>query len=546
MKFPEIPVGGRLTHFLPEWEKITQENWVLSIIKEGYKLEFIQKPPFQGIKSTLVNTKNLVLLKAEVNTLLEKNAIEIVSKSETQSGFYSTLFLVKKKNGKMRPVINLRPLNRYLRKQHFKMDTLSKVLNLVKQNDWAFSLDLSDAYLHIPIFLKHRKYLRFCIQGTVYQFKVLCFGPTSSPRIFTKIISVVAAHLRKQSIRMAVYLDDWFSVNQSKEILFHDQEKMVNLLDRLGFIINAEKSELTPSQNITYIGALFHLNQGKVFPTPERLQNLKLAILDLMRGQISARQYLKILGIIASCLELIPNSRLFMRPIQMHLLRVWIPSKMSLDFQIQCTHQLKYHLAWWLCTANTMKGRSLKQNQEWVTITTDASKTGWGGHLKNQTAQGLWSNEFKNKHINILELEAVLRTIKHFSQVLKNKQVLIRTDNTTIVQYINKQGGTRSMELCILTWKLWNFALQNQMILKAAHIAGVKNFLADSLSRIQVKSTEWSLNVTVVETIFKHWGHPNIDMFATRQNRKTTVFCSWKQITLRSLRMHCQSLGKIS
>ena len=259
MKFPEIPVGGRLTHFLPEWEKITQENWVLSIIKEGYKLEFIQKPPFQGIKSTLVNTKNLVLLKAEVNTLLEKNAIEIVPKSETQSGFYSTLFLVKKKNGKMRLVINLRPLNRYLRKQHFKMDTLSKVLNLVKQNDWAFSLDLSDAYLHIPIFLKHRKYLRFCIQGTVYQFRVLCFGPTSSPRIFTKIISVVAAHLRKQSIRMAVYLDDWFSVNQSKEILFHDQEKMANLLVRLGFIINAEKSELTPSQNITYIGALFHL-----------------------------------------------------------------------------------------------------------------------------------------------------------------------------------------------------------------------------------------------------------------------------------------------
>ena len=175
-----------------------------------------------------------------------------------------------------------------------------------------------------------------------------------------------------------------------------------------------------------------------------------------------------------------------------------------------------------------MKGRSLKQNQEWVTITTDASKTVWGGHLKNQTAQGLWSNEFKNKHINILELEAVLRTIQHFSQVLKNKQVLIRTDNTTVVQYINKQGGTRSMELCILTWKLWNFALQNQMILKAAHIAGVQNFLADSLSRIQVKSTEWSLNVTVVETIFKHWGHPNIDMFATRQNRKTTVFCSWK------------------
>lgn len=157
MMFPKIPVGGRLTHFLPEWEKITQEKWVLSVIKEGYKLEFLQKPPFQGIKSTQTNKKNADLLKAEINSLIEKNAIEIVPRLETQSGFYSTLFLVKKKSGKMRPVINLRPLNRYLRKQHFKMETMTKVLNLVKQGDWSFSLDLSDAYLHIPIFPKTSK-----------------------------------------------------------------------------------------------------------------------------------------------------------------------------------------------------------------------------------------------------------------------------------------------------------------------------------------------------------------------------------------------------
>ncbi|VDI76632.1 Hypothetical predicted protein [Mytilus galloprovincialis] len=96
------------------------------------------------------------------------------------------------------------------------MDTMTKVLNLVKKGDWACSLDLQDAYLHVPIFPKHRKYLRFAIDETVYQFKVLCFGPTSSPRVFTKIVSVVAAHLRKQGIRLAVYLDDWLIVDQQK------------------------------------------------------------------------------------------------------------------------------------------------------------------------------------------------------------------------------------------------------------------------------------------------------------------------------------------
>ncbi|VDI65918.1 Hypothetical predicted protein [Mytilus galloprovincialis] len=268
------------------------------------------------------------------------------------------------------------------------MDTMTKVLNLVKKGDWACSLDLQDAYLHVPIFPKHRKYLRFAIDETVYQFKVLCFGPTSSPRVFTKIVSVVAAHLRKQGIRLAVYLDDWLIVDQQKSVLVKNRDTTITLLTSLGFIINTEKSDLIPTQTITYIGGLFRLDLGLVYPTPERIKNLKITIIQLMKGQISARHYLKVLGLIASCLELIPNSRLFMRPIQMHLLQVWRPSKMSLEYQIPCTQELKAHLAWWLCQANTMKGRSLFQESTSVTITTDASMTGWGGTFRDTNSTG--------------------------------------------------------------------------------------------------------------------------------------------------------------
>ena len=174
-------MGGRLRFFLQNWKKITDDQWVLSVIEEGYKLEFIQKPPQTGIKQTSVPNQDLDLLKLEVEDLLKKDAIETVPWNEINSGFYSTFFLVPKKNGKMRLVINLRPLNRYLRKTHFKMDTMTKVLNLVKPQDWAISLDLADAYMHIPIFPKHRQFLRFCVQGRCFQWKVLCFGPTSAP-----------------------------------------------------------------------------------------------------------------------------------------------------------------------------------------------------------------------------------------------------------------------------------------------------------------------------------------------------------------------------
>jgi len=199
--------------FIKEWEKITDDKWVLSTLREGIKFEFLTIPQGTGIRQTPVNTQSLPIILSEINDLLEKGAIETVPQSEIHQGFYSRLFLVTKKKGDLRPVINLKPLNQYLRKQHFKMDTLSKVLNLVKPQDWALSLDLKDAYFHIPIHNTHRKFLRFCIQGKMYQFVALCFGPAQAPRVFTKIVTVVAAHLRMQNVRLASYLDDWLVVN---------------------------------------------------------------------------------------------------------------------------------------------------------------------------------------------------------------------------------------------------------------------------------------------------------------------------------------------
>ena len=180
-----VGYGGRLTHFLQNWKQITTDQWVISIIEMGYKLEFLQRPQFVGIKKTIVSQENLPIFMKEIDSLKEKNVIEKVPYPMNLAGFYSTLFLVPKKNGKMRMVTNLKPLNLLLKKIHFKMDTMSKVINLVKPKDWAISLDLSDAYLHVPIFQNHRKFMRFCIHNQCYQWKAMCFGPTFAPRIFT-------------------------------------------------------------------------------------------------------------------------------------------------------------------------------------------------------------------------------------------------------------------------------------------------------------------------------------------------------------------------
>ena len=437
----EIPVGGRLIYFIDQWEKITDDQWVLSILKSGYLLEFRKVPKFYGIKETTCSGQDVPIYQNAISNLLEKQVIEPVLIQNKNTGFYSTLFIIPKKNGKLRPVTNLRPLNKYLLKKHFKMDTLQKVINLVKKGDWAISIDLTDAYLHIPVHVSHRKFLRFHIKGQSYQWKAMCVGPTSAPRVYTKIMSVVMAYLHLQNIRIVAYLDDLLILNQSKTDLQKDRKKCINLLLSLGFIINVEKSNLEPSQAIVNLGTSFLLNVGLVKPTEERIQKLQKAVWSILRGQNQATDFLHLLGIIASCIEIIPNARLFMRPIQLHLLAFWKPSSQNLEKKIPITNHLKMHLNWWLNKCNLLKGRSIVQKQAQVTVTTDASKTGYGGHMNSKIVQGEWSEEQKGWHINLLEMEAVYLTVKHFLRSLQGQTVLIRSDNTTVLCTIRKQTG---------------------------------------------------------------------------------------------------------
>ena len=119
---------------------------------------------------------------------MEKNAIENVPVKERLEGFYSIFFLVPIKTGDLRPVINLKLLSNFLHRKHFKMDSLNGVLNLVQKGDWVISLDLKDAYFHVPFHKTHKKFLRFCVNNQCYQFRVLCFRANVSSPDFHKSV----------------------------------------------------------------------------------------------------------------------------------------------------------------------------------------------------------------------------------------------------------------------------------------------------------------------------------------------------------------------
>ena len=129
-----------------------------------------------------------------------------------------------------------------------------------------------------------------------------------------------------------------------------------------------------------------------------------------------------------------------MRPIQWHLKNNWrVPE--SLEKVIPVPKSLHPHLRWWLEESNVLLGQPLHPLKHALQIFTDASNEGWGAHLDEHTARGTWSLPESKLHINHLELKAVFLALKEFRTLCYNKTVLIATDNTTVVAYINKEGG---------------------------------------------------------------------------------------------------------
>ena len=129
-------------------------------------------------------------------------------------------------------------------------------------------------------------------------------------------------------------------------------------------------------------------------------------------------------------------------------------------------------------------------------------------------------------HINMLEMMAIRLALKQAIAFIHHICVMISTDNTKVVSYINKQGGTHSPNLCVEVWEILNFC-QEHDIVRVRHIPGKFNILADRLSRLHRPiRTAWALDQSVANSVFQMLKFPNVDLFATRFNHKLPLYVS--------------------
>ena len=304
--------------------------------------------------------------------------------------------------------------------------------------------------------------------------------------------------------------------------------ELLSLCRTLGIVINEKKSDLVPSQSAKYLGMTIDIGAGKVFPSLARVEKF-LTVAERFCSMQSppAQLWQVILGHLASLERLVPHGRLRMRSLQWHLKSQWSPESDPPSLPVALPEEARRDLSWWMVRDHLLVGVRFRTPAPDLHLYSDASSSGWGAHLLDQNVSGVWSAQEKLLHIDLLEMKALFLALQAFQEDVAGHHVTAMCDNSTVVAYVNKQGGTVSRPLCLLTSRLLRWTESFDVHLEARYLPGESNVLADVLSRRgQVVGTEWSLHPQVARALLRTWGNPSIDLFATCLNAKLPLYCS--------------------
>ena len=458
-----------------------------------------------------------------ISKLLESKVIEPTLNSPNQ--FISSFFLVPKPDGTDRFILNLKKLNQYVETEHFKLEDLRTAINILEKDDYMCSIDLKDAYFMIPVAKSDRKFLRFIHKGTTYQFTALPFGLAPSPYTYTKITKPSVTWLRKQGIRITNYLDDFLIFGKTKEECANNTKIALSLLQRLGFVINFEKSCLEPSKICQHLGCIINSEEMTVELTKKKKENIKTIVDNMINEKnCTFEQLMSIIGkIVAACPSVKFGWRFYKELERFKCSNNHCNKKDKLNL----TTQVLKDLIWW--SDNILAAKNIIRNFTFQKeIFSDASLTGWGATCNGKSARGLWSLGEQKLHINLLELKAAFLALKCFAANDSNCQILLRIDNITAITYINKMGGIKFTHLNDTARSIWDWCIERNVWIFSEYVASKEN-PADKESRIINQDTEWELANYAYDKIIRTFGLPDIDLFATRSNKKCFRFCSWQR-----------------
>jgi len=191
--------------------------------------------------------------------------------------------VVANREGKL---LNLRLLNQFLHKDHFKNEDLRIAMLMFKKEDYLIKFDLKSGYHHLDIFEAHQTYLGFSWPvGQVsryYVFKVLPFGLATACYAFTKLLRPRVRFWRGLGLKVVLYLDDGILAANGLQMTAQASRQIQMDLAKAGFIVNESKSQWEPVKKLTWLGFEIDLEAGQLTVPDGKL----MCLCELLQSQL--------------------------------------------------------------------------------------------------------------------------------------------------------------------------------------------------------------------------------------------------------------------
>lgn len=522
--------GGKiaLPEYVKEWEKLTSDPEILQITR-GDVIKFIRDPPAKHqARPCLLSKENEVLIDKEIESMLAQGIIKMTTWEPDE--YVSPIFPVSNPDGRVRVILNLKVLNRYVEYLHFKMDNIHTVLRCVTPNCYMASIDLKQAYYSVKIDDFFQKFLKFRWKDNLYQYTCYPNGLGPCPRKFTKIMKVPLSCLRENGHMIVGYIDDFFLQGQTYETCRTTTFTSANLFQKLGFTVHLQKSQLEPRQKVEFLGFVID-SVAMTVSLPEEKKSKILLLIDnvLQKHKLPIRDVAALVGNFVSSFPASMFGPMYYRNIEINKAKALKKYRGNYDAYMILSEDARSEICWWKQNIPTMTGPV-----RWPPITQEisadaAGKKGWGATYKDMRIGGTWDYDQAGLHINIKEMLAVLYALRSFVEYIRGTHVRVLSDNKTTVSDINKMGSTKSKQCNIMAQCVWEFCKDNDIYVTCTFIPGKENVEADRESRREYKQAEWMLHKTLFDRAAQHFSFtPNIDCFASRVNTQLKVYASRK------------------
>ena len=525
---PNLVVGSLKRH-IQFWESIGANSFILSTIRDGYKIPFYETPHSAYFKNNKSATTHSDFVSAEINELLKTGRIRQLSTPPTVVNPLS----VDEKDGKCRLILDLRYVNLHVWTQYMKYEDFRSFRSFLKKDSFMFSFDLKSGYHHIEIFEEHTQYLGFSWteKGITrfYVFLVLPFGLTSAGYIFTKVVRVPVRYWRSFGIKIVVYLDDGIGAVEGRDRCAEVAQFVKSSLEKFGFICNVKKSIWLPTQSMSWLGLVINTEDYTLKISQKRIEKVfsKIGCINSC-PKASARQISSIRGSIDSqSIVLGAVTSLFSRNMNR-----FIASATSWDRKMCVPLGVREELLFWRRNLSSLNSKSLDTAQHAPVslkslVNSDASDYASGAiakiHNTTYSAHKNLSVEESCLSSTWRELDAIRFSITSLAPHLQNHVAVWATDNNPAVSIVH--NGSKRPHLHTIAVDIYQVCKAHQIDLHTVWVPREFNEEADALSKT-LDYDDWMTSVAFFNHVNDLWEPFTIDRFASCKNTKTPRFNS--------------------